>query len=369
MLCKLFKLLAFTMSFQSIYANKISFISYGDWGSLNQYQKMIANSISNYTYEYNSSFNIAMGDNFYENGVTSITDPLWTTNYKNIYNNNNPWYVILGNHDYYGNVTAQIEYTGLDSRWNMPNKNYVISDKYYKIIMLDTQQLDPICGEVPLEITSPANKKNIYNWLKKELASSEPLKIVVGHLGIYSASEHGNCNELIINLLPILESYNVALYLHGHGHFFEHNIFNGVDMIGCGSASKLSKYEDLKFSSDYTKYYTINYGFCFHNIENYIDNFYIRTKFVNEKGEILYEHISDSIPNTKNNTFLTFSVFIKYILFLFSIFSCLYCCYSLYLAQLQIEEQKFYRNVYIPEYNKNLVNNKNPLLRTDNEYL
>ena len=66
-------------------ANKISFISYGDWGESNIHQKMVANAIDNYTKTYNSSFNLVLGDNFYESGISSIFDPLWKTNYENIY--------------------------------------------------------------------------------------------------------------------------------------------------------------------------------------------------------------------------------------------------------------------------------------------
>ena len=42
-----------------------------------------------------------------------------------------PWYAILGNHDYYGNESAQILYTyqpsaSRDTRWTMPDNNYTV---------------------------------------------------------------------------------------------------------------------------------------------------------------------------------------------------------------------------------------------------
>lgn len=32
-----------------------------------------------------------------------------------------PWFLCLGNHDWNGNTSAQVEYTKVSERWNMPN--------------------------------------------------------------------------------------------------------------------------------------------------------------------------------------------------------------------------------------------------------
>ena len=58
-----------------------------------------------------------LGDNFYDSGVTSVTDPLWKTDYFNLYPLSKPalqvpWYAIVGNHDYYNTQnTAQARVT------------------------------------------------------------------------------------------------------------------------------------------------------------------------------------------------------------------------------------------------------------------
>ena len=368
----------FICAIASVSTAPLSFISYGDWGARNDNQKLVADSIAKYTDIYNSSFNLVLGDNFYEEGVTSTNDKLWETNYKKVYKNNNPWYVILGNHDYYGNVSAQIAYTGMDDRWNMPSNNYVIVRDNLKIIMVDTQILDPGCSDVTADTISKTNKYNpnskekIYKWLTNELISSEQIKIVVGHAGIYSAGEHGNCNELTTKLFPLLDSYNVALYLHGHSHMLEYNRRNSVNMFGCGSASKLAKYDELKFASEYTKYYTLHYGFCLHTVNIKNGKYNIITKFIDQNGDVLFEHDSNDIPYVKPNNVNIFPVLFKYLVIVFSLITVLYCCHGFYLAQIYIEPSDIrYRDEYAPRYNPNILPTRNPhqhrLIDTDDD--
>jgi hypothetical protein len=81
------------------------------------------------------SFLVAVGDNFYKNGVSSSTDSLWYYLWEDVYISRYsalkiPWYPVLGNHDYGGGRSyayAQIQRyldRGQEGYWEMSSTNY-----------------------------------------------------------------------------------------------------------------------------------------------------------------------------------------------------------------------------------------------------
>lgn len=99
------------------------------------YQAAVATLMANLASKYDINSVIALGDNFYNDGVQSTTDSQWSTQWSLVYFERfpilkRPWYAILGNHDWgYGisGVEAQLEKTFVDSYelWNMPSRNYL----------------------------------------------------------------------------------------------------------------------------------------------------------------------------------------------------------------------------------------------------
>ena len=79
----------------------------------------------------NSTSVFALGDNFYYNGIpTDENDARFNQTFDTVYTGDNlqtPWYVIAGNHDHEGNVTAQIAYTNHSTRWTFPSEFYTQS--------------------------------------------------------------------------------------------------------------------------------------------------------------------------------------------------------------------------------------------------
>src|SRR5690606_11105885 len=115
--------------------DSFSFIVLGDFGRVGDYyQKDVAREMVHATIALDAEFIISVGDNFYPIGIQSTQDYQWTSSFESTYKDPGvytDWYVALGNHDYRGNVQAQIDYSNISRRWNMP-------DRYYsKIFALD----------------------------------------------------------------------------------------------------------------------------------------------------------------------------------------------------------------------------------------
>ena len=251
----------------------LTFFFYGDWGhnvpanvseSGIAYEEVkVANAVAQKAAEVHPSFFVMLGDNFYENGVASVNDPLWQAYYKSVYSAPStevPWYLILGNHDYYGLHTplAQVDYTtsalNSDSRWNLPDNFYTKifnvpnSDKTLQIFFVDTVLLAPNGASPAKTGLPPANAdgstsdvqmlllKPYLNLVEQQLQmSTADYKIVAGHYHIYTVTDGDDTTpELVTYLVPLMQKYGVQAYMNGHEHNAEHIYFNGIHYITVG---------------------------------------------------------------------------------------------------------------------------------------
>ncbi|URE18546.1 Purple acid phosphatase [Musa troglodytarum] len=186
----------------------LSLLVVGDWGRKGAYnQTHVAAQMGKIGKELNIDFVVSTGDNFYENGLTGITDEAFEDSFTNIYTAESlqkQWYSVLGNHDYRGDVLAQLSpvLQGVDSRWLC-----------LRSFVLNAGEDDPHLG--------------LANRLRADLdsaleASRAAWKVVVGHHTIRSVSIHGDTKELHASLLPVLKAHGVDLYVNGHDHCLEH---------------------------------------------------------------------------------------------------------------------------------------------------
>lgn len=88
-------------------------------------------------------FFVGAGDNFYYRGVKTVDDFRFNATFEKVYNSaslQKKWYMIAGNHDYYGNVSAQILYSKKSNRWTFPYFYYtkgllnIISEGFFEFL-------------------------------------------------------------------------------------------------------------------------------------------------------------------------------------------------------------------------------------------
>ncbi|WP_068089460.1 purple acid phosphatase family protein [Novosphingobium rosa] len=235
-------------------APSLNFLVMGDWGREGvSHQRDVAGQMGRIAQSANARFVVAVGDNFYENGVASVQDPQWRSSYEDVYvapSLQKPWHALLGNHDYKGTPQAQIDYTAHSSRWKMPARYYQLSGADYGMPAVDMFMLDtsPLVHSYRKNVESVI-AKNVASqdvaaqlaWLDRGLAASRaPWKLVFGHHTIYSGgSTHGNTPELIEQVKPILERHGVQAYINGHDHDMQHIRVGAIDYICTGAGSEV----------------------------------------------------------------------------------------------------------------------------------
>eukprot|EP01052_Picozoa_sp_SAG31_P041404 SAG31_NODE_6267_length_2095_cov_4.782064_1_plen_358_part_00 len=260
--------------------------------------------------ERNASFVVAVGDNFYKYGIPNVIDHRTThrmlclcswrhailhagvglhlrgkslsqdpkvaaARFKATFEDVFPaelqdFRLCAGNHDHYGNVSAQVHYSAVSSRWHFPALFHDFvhtvagpsADVTVHVLLLDTVVL---AGHGGLDGSSSGKNFNHHRgehgvdgsdlhgpvgehhkslaatqwaWLENALnTSTADFIIVAGHYPIYSVCEHGGTAALQERLRPLLHKYGVDLYFSGHDHCAEHisDVRSGVEHHGVGA--------------------------------------------------------------------------------------------------------------------------------------
>ncbi|HXE41616.1 MAG TPA: metallophosphoesterase, partial [Candidatus Baltobacteraceae bacterium] len=150
-------------------------------------------------------------------------------------------------HDYHGDCDAQIAYSKVSKRWNMPARYFTLTRKIDSSTTADFFFLDT----TPMAKTGHGDKKAYqiaFNqdvpkqmaWFRDALASSKAQwKIVIGHHPIYSGGEHGDTPDLVEQILPLLQEHKVQVYFNGHDHDLQHLVAGEVNLIDSGAGSKV----------------------------------------------------------------------------------------------------------------------------------
>eukprot|EP01041_Mallomonas_annulata_P004372 gene4372-8705_t len=271
------------------------------------------------------SFIVTLGDNFYDNGVSSPSDPLWQTLWTDVYLTDHPslrvpWYPVFGNHDYgYGatGVRAQIdrgtnhdEYG--DDYWMLPSTNYsrsfdIPGGGSVHIVFVDTTTLAPTenkCCNSQGGVSEQRQQELIQNqlshidrMLKEAKAASPTWLLVVGHYPIFSAGSHGDTDELILTLLPLLVQYRVHAYICGHDHISEHLRYNGTEYFVSGAGAMTDSLGKTESRVKLLWYSTGRSAFTAWTASG--DT--LSVMYIDSRGDVLYDYVLTNPHHSYDN--------------------------------------------------------------------
>eukprot|EP00731_Ephydatia_muelleri_P026027 Em0018g127a len=223
----------------------LSFLVLGDWGGqpsspyYTTAENDIAAAMGKTAQNVGSQFTISVGDNFYEYGVQDVADPRFGETFENVFTASSlqsRWYALCGNHDHYGNASAQIAYTRLSKRWYMPNFYYTRGDgrlatrgmqelmnpdwvhhhhsSVSSSLTLSSCVVPPIQQRGPSHLLVPSLipwPDDEWAWINDTLATSTADWILMfGHYPVWSVAEHGPTQQLVDQLRPLLMQYGVT---------------------------------------------------------------------------------------------------------------------------------------------------------------
>jgi putative cell wall-binding protein len=212
-----------------------TFIFWGDSGESNSAWNNVAAAIVQQKQTQDIDGMFMLGDNIYNSGASSASDPAFATLYENPFASiigSTVINVVLGNHDVVtNNGQGELDYALTHPYWHMPSRFYAQTIEANRIVALDSNQASVDQAQL--------------DFLSQQLAA-DPLalhRIVIAHHPIYSSGEHGLNNEqpwMQSQVNPVVIAGNADFFLSGHDHNFEAIVpRDGVNYIVSGGASRL----------------------------------------------------------------------------------------------------------------------------------
>jgi acid phosphatase len=265
--------------------NYLYFMAIGDQGMGDSSQQRVAFLMNEKAGRDSAHFVITLGDNFYPRGVTSVFDVQWFDKFEGMYDLPNlqiPFYPSLGNHDYRdGNARHQVEYSQKNGKWRMPDFYYTFTKSIDGASFIQFFALNTF---VIVTRTNGEYDLAQVEWLERELRASAAIwKVVYGHHPVFSYGKHGDERQMIKLVRPLLEKYDVDLYISGHDH--DRQLLgpvSGVCYIVSGTGSKS---RDTRYGKK-TVFAETNLGFTWFRVSA----LELHVQFINGDGKIEYAH-------------------------------------------------------------------------------
>jgi tartrate-resistant acid phosphatase type 5 len=236
-------------------SDTLSFLMLGDFGSEEHIPQELENAaaMDKFVQMHNSSFVLTTGDNFYENGTASVTDPLWKKLFVDVYSEGRlgmiPFWPVLGNHDFVTDPMSEIEYSKVNPRWVLPDFFSVRQVTFHgytaTFIFVSSDLLH--YGYKGYR-SMKAGQFERFGWTEANRTADRQLLWIEKSLQKYSSSDflfvvaHHNLGNCLYNDAPnmlklddLLKKYKPTGYLFGHVHNLQLNVAEHTMYVQSGA--------------------------------------------------------------------------------------------------------------------------------------
>jgi len=233
---------------------------------------------------------VSTGDNFYDDGIASVDDPAVAASWADVYVRPHPplaaaaWHVVVGNHDYEGNISAPFDVGRVYPAWHARRELYytrtvtlprapaaagggnasappppreilfVFLDTTPLVTKADLLRLHYRLSADALAAVAAAVDGGLRDWLAATLAASAAdWVVVVGHHPVESAgassvaeaATRGRLRGMVAGPMAAAAAAGAAgggaadgvVYVSGHEHDVQHTVVDGVHYVVSGGGS------------------------------------------------------------------------------------------------------------------------------------
>ncbi len=262
-------------------------------------QTKIGEVMGVYANDIEPEFVLNCGDMFHYDGVESVDDPLFMTNYELIYKHGElhcPWYGVLGNHEYHGNTQAVIDYTNVSRRWNVPDRYYAkmfegVNDKdSIFVLFTDTApMIDKYHQEEGYPDARLQDPERQIKWIDSTLSSVKNArwKISIGHHPVYSYSKKSpkETAQMQERVAELYKKHSVDVNFSGHVHTFQH--LQPTDAVTEYFVSPSASLHRTPKNGEFTKFNYDGTGFLILGFNE--DS--MTVSMINVEGKMVYSYV------------------------------------------------------------------------------
>ena len=207
----------------------LALLAVGDTGTGKGPQRQVAQLMERLCVTHGIRGVLLLGDNFYPGGVSGATDPQWRSAFLDMYNSpclaRTPFYAVFGNHDYRGNLDAQVEFTGhTPPQWTMPARYYRIRFGALLDVYMADSNLGDWCGLRWCSV----------DWLlDRAQHTTSRWRVLAAHHPLLSASIHPRARwPERWTFAHLICAGHIDAYFAGHEHNLQH-LRSDPDEFGC----------------------------------------------------------------------------------------------------------------------------------------